>query len=170
MSVARMPRAPSVIVVMGVAGAGKTALGRALAASVGFRFEDADTHHPEANVRKMAAGVPLDDDDRAPWLACLSELISRAIADGAGLVLACSALKAKYRAALGVELPEVRLVHLTAPREVLAHRLQNRAGHFMPASLLDSQLDTLEAPADALTLDSTQPVADLVRDARAALF
>ncbi len=165
-----MPKAPSVIVVMGVAGAGKTALGRALAASLGFRFEDADTHHPEANVRKMSAGVPLDDADRAPWLARLAELVSGAIEDGAGLVLACSALKAKYRTVLGVDLPEVRLVHLTAPRNVLAQRLEKRAGHFMPASLLDSQFDTLEVPANALTLDSTRPLADLVHDARTAFF
>ncbi len=166
-----MPKPPpSVIVVMGVAGAGKTALGRALAASIGFRFEDADAHHPEANVRKMAAGIPLDDQDRAPWLARLAQLISQAVADGAGLVLACSALRAKYRAVLGADSPEVRLIHLTAPREVLSERLQSRTGHFMPASLLDSQLETLEAPEQALTLDSTRPLAELVREARAALF
>ncbi len=155
---------------MGVAGSGKTTLGQALAAAIGFRFEDADAHHPPSNVAKMAAGVPLDDADRAPWLALLATMVERAIADGTGLVLACSALRHQYRVMLGVGRREVALVHLVAPAHVLAARLEQRAGHFMPASLLGSQLAALETPDGAFALDSTRPLGELVDEVRLALF
>lgn len=159
---------PGVIVVMGVAGAGKTTVGSALASALGWRFEDADRYHPPANVAKMSAGIPLTDEDRVEWLAALRPLLDRAIADGVGLVLACSALREAYRETLGLGRPEIAVVHLTAPVAVLSARLSARAGHFMPVTLLDSQLQTLEPPCSALTLDATRPVAELVRTTRAA--
>lgn len=158
--------APCVLVVMGVSGAGKSTVGSALAASLGWRFEDADSYHSPANVAKMAAGLALTDEDRAEWLVTLRPLVDRALADGAGLVLACSALRERYRAALGLDRSGVGLVHLVAPPDVLTARLMTRANHFMPAALLDSQLLTLEAPTHALALDATCPVTELVRAAR----
>mgnify|MGYP001244534592 CR=1 FL=1 len=144
---------PAVIVVMGVSGAGKTTLGRALAATLGWDFADADDFHPAANVAKMRAGTPLDDDDRAPWLAALRVEIERRITLGKPLVLACSALKASYRRVLvGDDADRVRLVHLDGSPELIAQRLAARTGHYMPPSLLDSQLATLEAPTDGEAL------------------
>ncbi|NLE86424.1 MAG: gluconokinase [Myxococcales bacterium] len=157
---------PRVVIVMGVSGVGKTTLGSALAAALGWRFEDADTYHSPANIAKMAAGVALTDDDRAEWLEILAELIARAVQDGGGLVLACSALRESYRTALGVGREGVALVHLTAPPDVLGARLTRRAEHFMPPALLDSQLLTLEPPQGALVLDATKPVPELVRSIR----
>ena len=160
---------------MGVAGAGKTTLGRALADSLGWRFRDADDFHPAANVERMRAGLPLGDDDRAPWLAALRELLARELAAGEGVVLACSALKRRYRAALvPATAPSgaVCFVCLRVRREELARRLTTRVGHFAPVGLLESQLGTLEEPgADecALVLDGERPVDELVTLARRAL-
>lgn len=166
---------PRIIIVMGVSGVGKTSFGRALAQKLDYCFEDADAYHPAENVAKMAAGVALDDEDRRPWLNRLVHVVDGALRDTSsaprGLVLACSALRARYRESLGVgSLHEVALVHLVAPRETLAARLEGRLGHFMKASLLDSQLATLEAPLDALTLDATKPLHELVEEAHGALF
>lgn len=158
-----------VLIVMGVSGAGKTTVGSALAAALGWRFEDADSYHSVANVAKMAAGVALTDEDRAEWLEVLRVLVGRALDDGAGLVLACSALRERYREVLGVGRDGVALVHLVAPIDVLGVRLTTRAAHFMPAALLDSQLSTLEHPRGALDLDATAPVPELVREVRRRL-
>lgn len=157
---------PCVVIVMGVSGAGKSTLGSALAAALGWRFEDADTYHSPANIAKMATGVALNDDDRAEWLETLAALVAEAATDCAGLVLACSALRESYRAALGVGREEVGLVHVTAPPDVLGARLTRRADHFMPPALLDSQLLTLEPPQAALVLEATKPVPDLVATIR----
>ncbi|HOU91085.1 MAG TPA: gluconokinase [Polyangiaceae bacterium] len=158
-----------ILVVMGVAGAGKTTVGRAVATALGVPFLDADAFHPPANVAKMAAGSPLDDADRAPWLRALAEALAAAERAG-GAVLACSALKESYRLTLaaGLQRPP-RWVHLSAPREVLAARLSRRQGHFMPAALLDSQLDTLEPPGDALPIDATRPPRAICAEILAAL-
>lgn len=158
-----------VVIVMGVSGAGKTTVGRALAASLGWRFVDADDLHPQSNIAKMAAGVPLTDEDRWPWLWMLSGLIGAALKQGDDVVLACSALKASYRQVLAVDPARVRWVYLDAPREVLAKRLSQRHGHFMPPSLLDSQLATLELPEDALRVDVTPPPDVVVKRIREAL-
>ncbi|MEO1083772.1 MAG: gluconokinase [Acidobacteriota bacterium] len=149
---------------MGVAGAGKTTLGKRLAQRLDWLFVDADDFHPPANVMKMAAGTPLTDADRAPWLEKLRRYCSDimapptasnpAPAPAEGAVLACSALKKRYREALDIDRPGAGLIFLDGPRDVLAERLRRRSGHFMPASLLESQLETLEAPGDeALHLD-----------------
>ena len=141
-----------VIVVMGVSGSGKSTVGRRLADRLGWAFLDADDFHPPANVQKMASGQPLEDGDRWPWLDILRQQIDRPVEEGA--VLACSALRRVYRERLGLDRDDVALVYLHGSRELLTSRLTARAGHFMPAALLDSQLETLEAPgAEAVRLD-----------------
>lgn len=145
---------------MGVSGSGKTTIGAALADALGLPFVDADSLHLPANVAKMAAGIPLDDADRAPWL----DAVGAVLASGP-VVVACSALKRVYRDRLRAAAPELLLVFLDGSRELLASRLVARPGHFMPASLLDSQLATLERPgADehALTVDIADPATEIV--------
>ena len=160
-----------VIVVMGVAGSGKTTVGTALAVALGWRFVDADDHHSPANVAKMARGEPLDDADRRPWLDELHAIIEAALADDGGLVLACSALKASYRSRLagGGAGRRIRFVYLAGTPELFHARLAQRAGHFMKSAMLDSQLATLEPPPDAVELDAALPVATIVSRIRAAL-
>jgi gluconokinase len=140
-----MPQ-PPLIVVMGVSGSGKSTIGRLLAEQLEVPFIDADDLHPITNVDKMAAGQPLDDDDRWPWLAAVGEAIAGA--SRTGVVVACSALKRSYRDAIRAEAPAVTFVYLHGERELLASRLGKRENHFMPATLLDSQLETLQVPGD----------------------
>jgi gluconokinase len=147
------PGSPRAVVVMGVSGAGKSAVGQALAHRLGARFVDADAFHPPANVQKMRAGVPLDDADRAPWLARLNAVLRHATARGEPVVLACSALRQRYRDALADRLQSVRFVHLHGGFETIAARLARRHHQYMPAILLHSQFDALEPPADALVID-----------------
>lgn len=138
--------AAPLVVVMGVSGSGKSTIGLLVADALGVPFIDGDSLHPIANVTKMAAGNPLTDEDRWPWLA----LVGEALADATqtGLVVACSALKRAYRDAILAEAPAAVFLHLSGSREVLSARLEGRSGHFMPISLLDSQLATLEEPGD----------------------
>jgi gluconokinase len=156
---------------MGVAGSGKTTVGTALAAALGWGFVDADDHHSPASVAKMARGEPLNDDDRRPWLDELHGIIAAALARGADLVMACSALKGSYRARLtGADAAgRVRFVHLAGPPELFRERLAKRAGHFMKPGMLDSQFAALEPPAgDALEVDAGRPVAAIVAQIRTA--
>ncbi len=161
--------APRVLLVMGVAGAGKSTLGRTLADVLGWTFEDADDYHADAALEKMNRGEGLTDADRAPWLERLAMLVRQRAEHGPPTVLACSALKRVYRAQLGVGRPDVAVVWLDVPADVLAERLAMRQGHQVGPSLLPSQLATLEPPEDALRLDGTQAVPDLVRAVRARL-
>lgn len=165
------PRAavPRTVVVMGVSGCGKTTVGVALAQRLGSRFVDADDWHPAANVAKMHAGVPLDDADRAPWLARLNAVLRHAAARGQPVVLACSALRGRYRDALAERLPGVRFVFLHGPFETIARRVAAREHRYMPASLLASQFAALEPPADAIALDVDAPVEAIVDAAERAL-
>lgn len=140
-----------VIVVMGVSGVGKTTVGQLLATAQGWQFIDADDLHPESNRQKMANGQPLTDEDRWPWLALVREQISLALAQNHSLVLACSALRTEYRDYLAVD-QQVYFVHLVGDPALIQARLQQRSNHFMPTSLLASQLATLEMPSNALTL------------------
>lgn len=133
------------IVVMGVSGCGKTTVGLRLADLLRVPFADADSFHPEANIAKMGAGIPLDDDDRWPWLDVVGRRLGEACDSGEGIVMACSALKRTYRDALrGFAAGSVFFAHLDANRELLARRMRERRGHFMPPGLLDSQLAALE--------------------------
>jgi len=142
-----------VIIVMGVTGSGKTTMGQRLAETLGWQFHDADDFHPPANKTKMHAGIPLTDEDRWPWLRAMRAVIEEALAGNVGTVVTCSALKRAYRDVLSGGLPNVHYVHLTGDADVLATRLAGRRGHFMNPALLDSQLATLEAPADAIDVD-----------------
>ena len=143
---------------MGVSGAGKTEVGSALATQLGVPFTDADGLHPAANVEKMSAGIPLTDADRWPWLA----IVGDALASSQSLVIACSALKRSYRDAIRAAAADTVFVHLTVGRATLAERVAARQGHFMPASLLDSQLaslEPLEADEAGVTVESAGEVA-----------
>lgn len=133
-------------VVMGVAGAGKTLIGSRLAAALGVEFVEGDEYHPAANVAKMAAGIPLTDDDRTAWLDALAARIASARRERRGLVVAASVLKRAYRDRFRAADPAVTFILLVAPRVVIADRLEHRSGHYMPPSLLDSQLAILEPP------------------------
>jgi len=157
-----------IILVMGVSGVGKTTVGQALAQQLGWSFADADDFHPAANVAKMRAGIPLTDADRAPWLQSLRATIAFWLAAGQSAVLACSALKQAYREQLLVG-PEVKLVFLRADLNLIAERMAARHGHYMNPALLRSQFDVLEAPRDALCLDATRPVSELVAAIRTSL-
>ena len=143
------------VVLMGVTGSGKTTVGRVLAERLGWPFLDGDDYHPEANVAKMAAGTALTDEDRWPWLAVLAAEIGAHLGRGQSCLLACSALKAAYRQALGRggDAGSVRFEHLRGSQDLIEGRLRDRVHRYMPASLLRSQFEALEAPADAATID-----------------
>lgn len=133
------------VVVMGVSGCGKTTVAEGLAEVTGWRFAEGDAYHPRASIDKMASGTPLTDEDRVPWLRRLASWIGEQEAAGRSSVLSCSALRRAYRDVLRSGAPDVRFVHVHGDRAVLRERLSARAGHFFPARLLDTQLETLEA-------------------------
>lgn len=153
---------PKFFIVMGVAGSGKSRVGQALAARLGWDFYDADNFHPPENVAKMRRGIPLDDASRVPWLAALHALISTGLADNRPGVLACSALKERYRQQLMEGHSDVRLIYLKGSYDLILSRLQARSGHFMKPNMLQSQFETLEEPAHALTVDITPIVDEIV--------
>ena len=167
---------PRVIVVMGVSGVGKTTIGRALASVEKLRFLDGDGYHSATSLAKMRSGVPLDEADRAPWLARLRQIIETALEgdqSGPGLVIACSALRSAHRRMLAREREAVRFVFLRGTFNLVSARLaqrQRREAHFMHPGLLRSQLDTLEEPpeGDALVVDAALPVHLIVQAIRAA--
>jgi gluconokinase len=146
-----------IVVLMGVSGSGKSTIGAALAAALGWPLIDADDLHPPRNVAKMAAGIPLTDDDRWPWLDRIVDTLRRTTAEGANVILACSALKQRYRDRLA-QAGDVRFVHLRGDPQTIAARLATRHHRYMPAALLESQFATLEAPSDAIDVDITMSV------------
>lgn len=161
-AVSDVPAHP-LVVVMGVSGSGKSTVGAALAQRLHVPFADADDFHPPANIAKMSAGTPLDDDDRAPWLDALGTWLAEHGATGG--VMSCSALKRAYRDRLAAHAPGLTFLHLHGTPEVIGRRQASRPGHFMPASLLRSQFDTLEPLEDdepGTTLDVDRSVDDLV--------
>ena len=145
-------------IVMGVSGSGKTSVGKALAESLGWDFHDADDFHPPENVAKMASGIPLDDTDRAPWLAALHDLISSNFKHNEPGVLACSAIKERYRQQLMEGNDCVQLVYLKGSYDLIWSRMETRTDHFMKPNMLKSQFDALEEPTNALTIDISMPV------------
>ena len=152
-------------VVMGVAGSGKSTVGAAFAKALGISFVEGDQYHPTENVQRMALGIPLTDKDRLPWLSALATRIREAKLAGKGLVIACSALKRSYRDILRAEAPELRFIYLKGDRALVGTRLAGRRGHFMPASLLDSQFATLEEPSpeeNAWVCDVSRAPQDIV--------
>ena len=138
---------PQRVCVMGVSGAGKTVVGSLLADALGVAFLDGDDLHPPENVQRMAQGIPLTDNDRRGWLAAIATHVAEARRTGTGLVVSCSALKRAYRDVLRSADADLRFVHLTGDRALISQRLSQRVGHYMPSSLLDSQLATLEVPS-----------------------
>jgi gluconokinase len=148
---ARLGPAARAIVVMGVSGCGKTSVGVLLARQLGWRFIDADDHHPPANVQKMRGGTPLTDEDRAPWLAALNAMLRQS---GSGpTVLACSALRQRYRDTLAEGVAGIVFVHLAGSMDLIGGRIAARKHEYMPASLLASQFHALEPPADSVRID-----------------
>ena len=156
------------VLLMGVSGSGKSTVGPALAAELNWPFLDADILHPQANVTRMASGIPLTDADRWPWFDRIVAEMRRYAAAGKNVVIACSALKQAYRDRLAGG-GSVRVVYLKGDAETIAPRLAGRRGHFMPPSLLASQFATLEEPDNAIVVDITQPVAAQVAAIRRAL-
>jgi gluconokinase len=157
-----------IVVLMGVSGSGKSTVGAALAAKLGWPLVDADDLHPAANVEKMRNGIPLTDDDRWPWLDRIVEVLRDVTARAGNAILACSALRQRYRDRIA-QAGDVRFVHLTGSPDVIAARLAARRHRYMPASLLASQIATLEAPGDAIDIDVDATVDEQVRSIVEAL-
>ena len=151
-------------IVMGVSGCGKSSVGKALAERLGWDFYDADDFHPPENVAKMVNGIPLDDSDRAPWLATLHDLISSSLkADQPG-VLACSALKERYRQQLLKDNVGVQFIYLMGSYDLIWSRMSKRQDHYMKPQMLKSQFEALEEPTNALTMDISKSVDEIVGD------
>jgi gluconokinase len=156
-----------IVIVMGVSGSGKSYLATRLAQATGWQFAEGDDYHTEVNKTRMAAGIPLTDADRAPWLDTLHDLLLGWQKAGISGILTCSALKQTYRDRLTAGIPEAHFVWLDPPRSVLAERMAHRHGHFMPPVLLDSQLATLQPPtgdANTLRLDGSEPIDQAVKN------
>ena len=153
---------------MGVTGAGKTTIGTMLAAQLNWQFADADTFHPPANIQKMSRGVPLNDTDRAPWLAAMRKAILEWIAAGKNVVLACSALKRAYRDELRPS-PQVKIVYLKGNYALFAERIRQRHGHFAGEGILAGQFADLEEPDDAITIDAAKSPEEIVAGIRKQL-
>jgi len=154
-----------IVLVAGVSGSGKTTVGQLLARHLGVAYAEADEFHPPANIAKMAAGTPLNDEDRAPWLQRIADFADERIARGESAVVTCSALKRRYRDGLRHARPELRIVYLEGNRKVIASRLMERKGHFFPEQLLDSQFRDLEPPEpdeDVLTVPIVGTPEDIV--------
>src|SRR5688500_8245331 len=153
---------PTGFLIMGVSGSGKTTLGQALARRLGWDFFDADDFHPPENIVKMAAGIPLSDSDRAPWLASLHDQLLSTLKAGRHPVLACSALKATYRARLLEGIDGIAIIFLKGSYKLIWSRMSARERHYMKPEMLQSQFDALEEPKDAIVLDVKMPVKDMV--------
>jgi gluconokinase len=162
------PRRTRHVVVMGVSGCGKTTIAQGISELTGLPYGEADRFHPQENIDKMTAGIPLDDEDRWPWLRDLAAWMSAQASENRSTVIACSALKRSYRDVLRSGPPGLQFVHLHGPKELIQGRMAKRAGHFMPLSLLDSQFATLEPlqdDEDGVVLDLSLTPEELVDEA-----
>jgi len=157
---------------MGVSGSGKSTVGKALAQRLGWDFFDADDFHPAENIAKMRAGIPLDDDDRVPWLTSLQALISTRLKEGRHAVLSCSALKERYRQMLLAGNQGVLIVYLKGDYDLIWGRMKNRPEHYMKPDMLKSQFEALEVPVNGLVVDASLPVDEIVEEvlARVAIM
>ena len=152
-----------IILVMGVSGSGKTTIGYSLAESLDWEFQDADNFHSKENIEKMRHHIPLNDDDRMPWLQALQEAIKKWLQEAKNVVLACSALKASYRQLLILDEERIKLVYLKGSFEEIKKRLQERQNHYMSEKLLKSQFDALQEPEKAISVDIDQPTDIIVK-------
>lgn len=159
-----------IIILMGVAGAGKTTVGELLATDLNWPYYEGDTFHPPQNVAKMALGVPLTDEDRRPWLRRLRRLIEETLEQGASAILGCSALKRAYRQQLCVDDEAVKFVYLKGSYELIEDRLEDRQGHYMKSDLLASQFEALEEPQNALEVDIDQTPEAIVEEIKRTLL
>lgn len=157
-----------VIIIIGVSGSGKTTIGRLLSGELGWKYYEGDNFHPPANIEKLKSGVPLDDADRKPWLESLRDLIRNCLEQGDSAVVACSALKQRYRDFLLVD-ERVILIYLKGDYELIRERLSKRRGHFLNPNLLDSQFAALEEPKTAMQVDVSLSPAEIVKSIRSAL-
>ena len=157
-----------VIIIIGVSGSGKTTIGRLLSGELGWKYYEGDNFHPPANIEKLKSGVPLDDADRKPWLESLRDLIRNCLEQGDSAVVACSALKQRYRDFLLVD-ERVILIYLKGDYELIRERLSKRRGHFLNPNLLDSQFAALEEPKTAMQVDVSVSPAEIVKSIRSAL-
>ena len=147
---------PKAIVLMGVSGCGKTTVGKVLSETLSWPLFDGDDFHPVENVAKMSAGIPLDDDDRFPWLVKLNHLIAKNLAENRSIILACSALKARYRELIAQGNPGVVFVYLKGDFDLIFERMQARDAHYMKAEMLKSQFTDLEEPQNAITINISE--------------
>ena len=150
-----------VLIIMGVAGCGKTTVGRMLSVKLGWKYFEGDEYHPKENVAKMSAGIPLNDDDRKPWLLKLRSIIEDALAQGTNIILTCSALKESYREILKVN-DDVKFIYLKGSYELIESRMKLRKDHFMKPGMLKSQFDALEEPTEAIIIDIDQELNKIV--------
>jgi gluconokinase len=157
-----------IVIIMGTTGAGKTTIGTMLASQAKWEFADADTFHPPANIEKMSRGIPLNDADRAPWLAAMRKAILEWIAAGKNVVLACSALKRAYREELRPS-PKVKIIYLKGDYALFAERIHHRHGHFAGEGILAGQFADLEEPEDAITIDAAKSPDEIVAEIRRRL-
>lgn len=159
-----MHKKPQAVIIMGVAGCGKTAVGTSLAEKLGCRFLEGDRFHPPENIEKMSNGIPLTDEDRKPWLLSIRNAIENAREEGDCVVAACSALKESYRYLLTGGLENVLYVHLTGSFNLFLNRLKNRQDHYMKAGMLESQFEALEPPEYGVEVDAAKPVRRIVAE------
>ena len=151
-----------IVVIMGVSGCGKSTVGKMLARRLGWRYFEGDEFHPMGNIEKMSKGIALTDNDRLPWLASIKKTIDRCVEQSADAVIACSALRQRYRCMLAENVPDMRLVYLKGNPETIRRRLKSREAHYMKAVLLESQFDSLEEPDDAIVVDVRQSPREIV--------
>ncbi len=152
-----------VLIIMGVAGSGKTSVGKMLSEKLGWKYYEGDNYHPKENVEKMSHGIPLNDEDRIPWLLKLRTIIEDALSNGESIILSSSALKEAYRKILKVN-DQVKFIYLKGSYELIEARMKMRKDHFMKPGMLKSQFEALEEPADAIAIDIDQPLEKIVEN------